>query len=87
MKEAIERLEELELDERVRVSEALPDDIESLKHILMRLQKGEPPTSSFIKKMKPFLMQALTKCKNYVTKEHIVKQKGKQPRKTFGFKG
>ena len=33
MKEAIEGLEKLELDERVRVSEALPDDIESLKHI------------------------------------------------------
>ena len=77
MKEAIEGLEKLELDERVRVSEALPDDIESLKHILVRLQKGEPPTSAYIKKMKPFLMQGLTTCENYITKEHEVKQKGK----------
>ena len=32
-------------------------------------------------------MQALIKCENYVTKEHEVKQKGKQPRKTVVLKG
>ena len=32
-------------------------------------------------------MQALATCENHVTKDHIVKQKGKQPRKTVVLKG